>query len=182
LIRNSQRSCRVICALQFPAHLERFMATLKLPRRRRRCALPAGAPPSKPKSPNRLAKALNAFLTAIGIVGLTVTISANELPSRRILTLEAARHVAEAAAQFAERKGWPCVIAVEWRLPDRAAKNGCVADARIGRTGASKGANGRSGAYRPTTTRQAKGGDRMNCDQPGQGGLGIAPGRRLASR
>ena len=92
------------------------MAALKLPGRRGLFSLvaPAARPKHIPPSHGFLHadKAVNAFLVAAAIVGMAGPGDAKDLPSRHVLTLEAARHVANAAERLAEQKGWPCVIAV----------------------------------------------------------------------
>jgi glc operon protein GlcG len=54
------------------------------------------------------------FLSCLAFLGALTTCAANaeELPTRPILTLEAARSIVQAAEAKARAEGWPCVIAV----------------------------------------------------------------------
>jgi glc operon protein GlcG len=91
------------------------MAALKLPRRRGRLPLAARAAPPNPRRPMSFFlpdEALNALLITAAIVGMASVVEAKDLPTRHVLTLEAARHVIKTAEQLAEQKGWPCVLAV----------------------------------------------------------------------
>jgi glc operon protein GlcG len=50
--------------------------------------------------------------TAIIALGISCSATAADLPTRHVLTLQAAKQIIAAAEAEAAQKGWPCVIAV----------------------------------------------------------------------
>jgi glc operon protein GlcG len=50
--------------------------------------------------------------TSIVALGISFSTTAADLPTRHVLTLQAARQVIAAAEAEAKQKGWPCVVAV----------------------------------------------------------------------